>query len=349
MTLTGRLHDLTGDPKLRAGLEPTELDGEDMAEPALTEVEWRQTPVAVVQHGERLDRALALLVPEFSRNYLQQLIEAGAAQVGGREQRKTSTKVKVGDVLRIELRPTPQSQAFAPEPMALEVVHEDAHLMVINKPAGLVVHPAPGHWSGTLLNGLLSHHAGARMLPRAGIVHRLDKDTSGLMVVAKTRPVMDALVALIAAREVRREYIALAHKPWQLAASLRLEQAIGRDPRQRVRMAVVDLAHQMGKPALTDFRVLDSQPQACLLHCKLHTGRTHQIRVHLLHLGHPLLADELYGGKPLAGLVRQALHAWRLSLTHPVTGQALSWRAALAPDLRLALSSLGLHGGAELE
>ena len=221
--------------------------------------------------------------------------------------------------------------------------------MVINKPVGLVVHPAPGHWSGTLLNGLLAHHAGARMLPRAGIVHRLDKDTSGLMVVAKTRAVMDALVALIAAREVRREYIALAHKPWQMAATVRVEQAIGRDPRQRVRMAVVDLAHQMGKPALTDFRVLDSQPQACLLHCKLHTGRTHQIRVHLLHLGHPLLADELYGGKPLAGLVRQALHAWRLSLTHPVTGQAMSWRAALAPDLQQALSSLGLDGGAELE
>ena len=349
MTLLGRKRDFIGDPKPLAALVLPDLGDEDAAEPAVAEVEWRQCPVAVTQHGERLDRALAVLVPEFSRSYLQQLIEAGSVQLGGREQRKTSTKVKVGDVLRIELRPTPQSQAFSPEPMALEVVHEDAHLMVINKPAGLVVHPAPGHWSGTLLNGLLAHHEGARLLPRAGIVHRLDKDTSGLMVVAKTRAVMDALVALIAAREVRREYIAMAHKPWQLAANVRVEQAIGRDPRQRVRMAVVDLAHQMGKPALTDFRVLDSQPQACLLHCKLHTGRTHQIRVHLLHLGHPLLADELYGGKPLAGLVRQALHAWRLSLTHPITGQALSWRAPLAPDLRLALSSLGLNGGAELE
>jgi 23S rRNA pseudouridine1911/1915/1917 synthase len=221
--------------------------------------------------------------------------------------------------------------------------------MVIDKPAGLVVHPAPGNWSGTLLNGLLAHHEGARMLPRAGIVHRLDKDTSGLMVVAKTRAAMDALVARIAAREVHREYLALAHRPWQGPARIQVDQAIGRDPRQRVRMAVVDLAHQMGKPALTDFRVLDSQPQACLVHCKLHTGRTHQIRVHLLHLGHPLLADELYGGKPLAGLERQALHAWRLSLTHPVTGQALSWRAPLPPELRLALSSLGLNGGAELE
>ena len=349
MTPVGIKRDFTGEPEPLAAPELPDLGDEDAAEPALAEVEWRQSPVAVAQHGERLDRALALLVPEFSRSYLQQLIEAGAVQLGGREQRKTSTKVKVGDVLRIELRPTPQSQAFSPEPMALEVVYEDAHLMVIHKPAGWVVHPAPGHWSGTLLNGLLAHHAGARMLPRAGIVHRLDKDTSGLMVVAKTRAVMDALVALIAAREVRREYIALAHKPWQQGPTVRVEQAIGRDPRQRVRMAVVDLTHQMGKPALTDFRVLDSQPQACLLHCKLHTGRTHQIRVHLLHLGHPLLADELYGGKPLAGLERQALHAWRLSLTHPVTGQALSWRAPLPPDLRQALGSLGLNGGAELE
>ena len=313
------------------------------------EAELREASMPISAHGERLDRALAGIVPEFSRTYLQQLIESGAVRLNGQLSSRASAKVKAGDRVQIELKPTPQSQAFKPEEMTLDVVFEDAHLLVINKPAGLVVHPAPGNWSGTLLNGLLARDEATRFLPRAGIVHRLDKDTSGLMVVAKTRAVMDALVALIAAREVRREYIALAHKPWQMAATVRVEQAIGRDPRQRVRMAVVDLAHQMGKPALTDFRVLDSQPQACLLHCKLHTGRTHQIRVHLLHLGHPLLADELYGGKPLAGLVRQALHAWRLSLTHPITGQALSWRAPLAPDLRLALSSLGLNGGAELE
>ncbi len=220
--------------------------------------------------------------------------------------------------------------------------------MVIDKPAGLVVHPAPGNWSGTLLNGLLAHHEGARMLPRAGIVHRLDKDTSGLMVVAKTRAAMDALVARIAAREVRREYLALAHKPWQGPARIQVDQAIGRDPRQRVRMAVVDLGHQAGKTALTELHMLASRGEACLVHCKLHTGRTHQIRVHLAHLGHPLVADELYGGRPLAGMQRQALHAWRLSLVHPVTGQHAAWKAEPPVDFAQARHRLGL-GGAELE
>ncbi len=350
MTPAGRnLHFIGADSdpeSLRALAALAEDEGTDLG---LAEAESRQAPVHMAQHGERLDRALAVLVPEFSRNYLQQLIEGGAVQLAGRTVLKTATKVKVGELLRIELRPTPQSQAFQPEAMDLDVVHEDAHLMVLHKPAGLVVHPAPGHWSGTLLNGLLAHHAGARLLPRAGIVHRLDKDTSGLMVVAKTREVMEALVALIAVREVRREYIALAHKAWQGPAEQRVEQAVGRDPRQRVRMAVVDLERHAGKPALTDVRLMASGPEACLLHCKLHTGRTHQIRVHLQHLGHPLLADELYGGRLQAGLSRQALHAWRLSLVHPVTGEQLAWQAPLPADMRQALDRLGLQGGAELE
>ena len=348
MTPAGESPDFIGGPAGR----PETLADEEGADSAWAEAEWRQGPVAADQHGARLDRALAELVPEISRSYLQQLIEAGAVRLAGREVRKPATKVKAGEVLCIELRPTPQSQAFQPEPMDLNVVHEDQHLLVIDKPAGLVVHPAPGHWSGTLLNGLLAHHEGARLLPRAGIVHRLDKDTSGLMVVAKTRAVMDALVALIAAREVRREYIALAHGPWQGPARRRVEAAVGRDPRQRVRMAVVDLAHQAGKSAITDIQRLDSQGQACVVHCKLHTGRTHQIRVHMAHLGHPLLADELYGGRPLAGLTRQGLHAWRLSLTHPVTGEPLFRRSPLPGDLQQALQHLGLEPdlqGAELE
>ena len=349
MTPVGESGDFIGQAEADSPADGLFLPDEDGLDAGLAELEWREGAVGADFHGQRLDRALAALVPEFSRNYLQQLIEAGALELDGRVVRKTATKVKVGEVLRVALKPTPQSQAFQPEPMDLAVVHEDEHLLVIDKPAGLVVHPAPGNWSGTLLNGLLAHHAGARLLPRAGIVHRLDKDTSGLMVVAKTRTVMEALVALIAARDVRREYIALAHKPWQGEPLQTVEQAIGRDPRQRVRMAVVDLARHAGKPALTEFRLLDTQPQACLVHCKLHTGRTHQIRVHMAHLGHPLVADELYGGRPLAGLERQALHAWRLSLVHPVTGQALSWRAPLPTDLRQALASLGLGRGAELE
>ena len=319
------------------------LWAEEPDEPALEALsEWRQASAAVEQHGQRLDRALAVLAPEFSRNYLQQLIEAGAVQVNAQVVTRAASKVRVGDLLGIELRPTPQSQAFQSQPMALSVVYEDESLLVIDKPAGLVVHPAPGHWSGTLLNGLLAHHEGARLLPRAGIVHRLDKDTSGLMVVAKTRAVMDALVSAIAQRQVRREYLALAHKAWLAPGWVQVDQAIGRDPRQRTRMAVVDLERQAGKAARTDVRLLATQALACLVHCQLHTGRTHQIRVHLLHLGHPLLADELYGGRPLAGLQRQALHAWRLALQHPVSGRSMSWQSRLPADMAAALAALQL-------
>ena len=304
--------------------------------------QWRQAAVAAAEHGQRLDRALAILVPEFSRSYLQQLIEAGAVQLNGQAARRSAAKVRVGDLLGIELKPTPQSQAFQGQEMALAVVHEDEHLLVIDKPAGLVVHPAPGHWSGTLLNGLLAHHETARSLPRAGIVHRLDKDTSGLMVVAKTRSAMDALVAAIAARQVRREYLALAHKRWQGPQTVQVDQPLGRDPRLRTRMAVVDLQRHSGKTARTDVRLLGNSDSACWVHCQLHTGRTHQIRVHMQHLGHPLLADELYGGRPMAGLQRQALHAWRLSLQHPVSGQAWTWQRTPPPDMAAALAELRL-------
>ena len=194
--------------------------------------------IDAAHHGERLDRALAALVPEFSRSYLQQLIEAGRRDAQRRAvPRARRSKVKAGDEGEIELRPTPQSQAFRPEPMALDVVFEDEHLLVINKPAGLVVHPAPGNWSGTLLNGLLARDPRAALLPRAGIVHRLDKDTSGLMVVARTRAAMDALVQRIAAREVARQYVALAHRAWGGAAVRHVDAPIGRDPRNRLRMA----------------------------------------------------------------------------------------------------------------
>jgi 23S rRNA pseudouridine1911/1915/1917 synthase len=305
-------------------------------------VEWRQAPVGAGEHGQRLDRALTVLVPEFSRSYLQQLIEAGAVQCNGQVQTRSASKVRVDDLLGVELRPTPQSLAFHAESMDLSVVHEDEHLLVIDKPAGLVVHPAAGHWSGTLLNGLLAHHGLARTLPRAGIVHRLDKDTSGLMVVAKTRIAMDALVQAIAERRVRRQYLALAHRRWQGEGVLRIDAPIGRDWRQRTRMAVVDLQHQSGKSASTDVRCLASGPQASFLHCQLHTGRTHQIRVHLMHLGHPILADELYGGQALAGLRRQALHAWRLSLDHPIGGHPMTWQSQLPPDISQALQTLQL-------
>ncbi len=302
----------------------------------------RKVSVTEDGHGQRLDKALALMLPDLSRNLIQQLIDGSAVQVNGQVQLRSSTKVKFGDAIEVRCDLAAQAHAFDAQAMDLAVVHEDADLLVIDKPVGLVVHPAPGHWSGTLLNGLLAHHEGARGLPRAGIVHRLDKDTSGLMVVAKTRVVMDALVDAIARREVQREYLALAHKAWQGPAQVSVEQPIGRDLRQRTRMAVVGASSQAGKPARTDIRLLASQDQACLAHCKLHTGRTHQIRVHMRHLGHPLLGDVLYGGKPLAGLQRQGLHAWRLSLRHPGTGCLVGWQRPWPHDMDAAASALGL-------
>lgn len=306
------------------------------------EVEYRRLVVPAAQHGARLDLALATLVPEFSRSYLQQLIAAGVVQAGGLAQVKSSAKVKAGDALQIELRPTPQSQAFKPEPMALDVVYEDDSLLVINKPAGLVVHPAPGNWSGTLLNGLLARDTGAACLPRAGIVHRLDKDTSGLMVVARQRAVMDRLVEMIAARTVHREYVAIAHGAWAGATVRQVETPIGRDPRNRLRMAVVDTDRHSGKSASTRITLLVNADRHCLVACKLHTGRTHQIRVHMQHIGLPLVSDALYGGEAAGGMSRQALHACRLAFEHPVSGRVIDLRAPPPDDFQGAAAALGL-------
>lgn len=317
----------------------TGLQQEDWA----TETETRHCVVPADLHGRRIDKVLATQIPEFSRSYLQQLLDDGAVLWNGATVRKPAQKVKAGDALQVELRPTPQAMAFVPQAMALDIVHEDAHLLVIRKPAGLVVHPAPGHWSGTLLNGLLAHHAGAASLPRAGIVHRLDKDTSGLMLVAKSRLAMEALVRAIAAREVQREYLALAHGVWRGDVEVRVDQPMGRDPRNRLRMAVLPADASGAKVAQTTIRLLERGSEHLLVACRLHTGRTHQIRVHMAWLGHPLVADELYGGKPAFGLTRQALHAFRLRLLHPVDGTALQFEAPLPDDLQEALVQAGLH------
>lgn len=306
------------------------------------EAELRTFLVDASGHGQRLDRVLAMQVPEFSRSYLQQLIADGAVRLDGHPATRSAYRVRAGQQGEVELRATPQSQAFLPEPMALDVVYEDPHLLVVNKPAGLVVHPAPGNWSGTLLNGLLARDPGAATLPRAGIVHRLDKDTSGLMVVARDRPTMDALVRLIAAREVSRQYLALAHRPWQGPAQREVEAPIGRDSANRLRMAVVDLARESGKPAATHFSLIANTPQGCWVQASLRTGRTHQIRVHMAHLGHPLVGDAVYGGAAAAGLERQALHAYRLAFTHPATGQPMAFQAPLPADLLSALRAWGL-------
>lgn len=321
---------------------PALQDGELSDEGGL-DIEIRALFFSDVHHGMRLDLALTSLVPEFSRSYLQQLIDLGSVKVNGKVVKKASAKVKAGDVGQIELRPTPQSQAFKAENLPLDIVFEDEFLTVINKPAGLVVHPAPGNWSGTLMNRLLGHDTQAFNLPRAGIVHRLDKDTSGLMVVARTRLVMDALVQAIAARTVKRQYLALAHGAWRGSPARHVDAPIGRDPGNRLRMAVVDLAAHAGKAAQTDFECLASVEQGCLLRCTLHTGRTHQIRVHLASIGHVLVSDQVYGGSTAAGMQRQALHAARLAFAHPVTSQNLTFTAPFPADFSTALKSWGLN------
>ncbi len=319
-----------------------------VAEPgasALPESEQRRAKVDVAQHGQRLDRWLVELAPEFSRSHLQSLIADGLVSSAQNVLKQASRKVSAGEEIEVLLRPTAQSSAFRAEPVPLDIVYQDEHLMVLHKPAGLVVHPAAGNWSGTLLNGLLAHDPRAALLPRAGIVHRLDKDTSGLMVVARTLRAHTALVRAIAAREVKREYVAIAHgrgRPgWQ-----RIDRPLGRDPKSRIRMAIV----ASGKESVTDAFCLTSAELAgetgvpptgvSAWLCRLHTGRTHQIRVHLASLGHPLLGDVLYGGRSALGLNRQALHAIRLSFVHPVEGGSRVFSAALPPDLAAAWAQL---------
>ena len=326
-----------------AHVSPIFQEEADEADDTPDSLEVRRLAIASAHHGERLDRALAQQVPEFSRSYLQQLVAAGAVRVNSQISRKPSVRVKVGDCVELEMRPTQESQAFRAESIALDVIYEDPHLLVVNKPAGLVVHPAPGNWSGTLLNALLGRDASAAHVPRAGIVHRLDKDTSGLMVVARSRAAMDALVRMISAREVHRNYLALAKGRWQGPAEREVSAAIGRDPRNRLRMAVVDLTRQAGKTARTDIRLLDQGQSHCLVRCTLHTGRTHQIRVHMAHIGLPLVGDGLYGGAPDLGLERQALHAFQLGFDHPIDGRPLSFDACLPPDMQNALHAVGLQ------
>ena len=283
--------------------------------------------------GERLDRALASLLPEETRSRLARLIAEGHVRVNG-EPAAPSRKVRSGESVEVALAPRPADTAHRPEAIALPVVHEDEHLLVIDKPAGLVVHPGSGNWSGTMLNALLHHAPGVGGLPRAGIVHRLDKDTSGLLVVAKTEAAQASLVRQLQARTVKRTYLALVRGRLEQGGTV--DAPIGRHPVQRTRMAVV----ARGKPAVTHYRVRRRFAAHTLLECDLETGRTHQIRVHLASIGHPLEGDPVYAGKARGVFRRQALHAWKLAFVHPATGKAVRFESKPPADFEALLEAL---------
>ncbi|PTB97574.1 23S rRNA pseudouridine(1911/1915/1917) synthase RluD, partial [Marinobacter sp. Z-F4-2] len=297
---------------------------------------------------KRLDQAAAELMPEHSRSRLQSWIKSGALTVNGTV-RKPRDKVMLDDVLDLDAEPEVQV-TWEAEPISLDIVYEDEHLLVINKPAGLVVHPAAGHADGTLVNALLNHAPEVENLPRAGIVHRLDKDTSGIMVVARSLIAHTSLVDQLQTRTMGREYEAVV--VGSLTGGATVDAPIGRHPQDRKRMAVVP----SGKPAVTHYRLLERFAAHTHIQCKLESGRTHQIRVHMTHVRHPLVGDPAYGGRlrlpkgtteelrqALAAFNRQALHARRLTLEHPETGETLSWEVPLPDDMVQLIEALRKH------
>lgn len=295
--------------------------------------------------GMRLDQALAELFADYSRTRLQSWVKSGRVKVNGLTL-KAKDKLEGGEEITLDAEPEVEVVSEA-EDIPLDLVYEDESLLVVNKPAGLVVHPAAGNWQGTLLNALLNHDANLETLPRAGIVHRIDKDTSGLLMIAKTLQSHNSLTQQLQDRAIFREYLAVTRG--RMTAGGTIDEPIGRHPTDRKRYVV----KESGKPAVTHYRVLQRFIHHTLVQVRLETGRTHQIRVHMAHIRHPLLGDPVYGGRfqmppdcnehlknVLREFKRQALHAAKLGLHHPVTGEYLEWEQPLPDDILNLLAAL---------
>jgi 23S rRNA pseudouridine1911/1915/1917 synthase len=295
--------------------------------------------------GRRLDQALAALLPQYSRTRIQRWIEEGAVRVNGLAPRARDVVVG-GEAATVEARQTDET-TIAAEKLPLDIVHQDTAIIVINKPAGVVVHPGAGNREHTLQNALLAHDPKLRRVPRAGLVHRIDKDTSGLLVVARTLESQGALVAALAAHDIEREYLALC--TGAMTGGGTVDEPIGRHRTQRIKMAV----RSDGRAAVTHYRIEKRFRAHTLARVRLETGRTHQIRVHLAHVGYPIVGDPVYGGRrrlpagatpqliaALAGFKRQALHAARLEFVHPKSGKSVSYEAPLPADFTQLLGAL---------
>lgn len=295
--------------------------------------------------GMRLDQALAELFPEYSRSKLQTWIKAERVQVNG-ELLKSKDRLEGGESIILDAEPERVIECAA-EAIPLDIVYEDDALLIVNKPAGLVVHPAAGNWTGTLQNALLYHHDSLASLPRAGIVHRIDKETSGLLMVAKTLPAHARLVDQLQAKDIQREYLAVTRG--RMTAGGTVDEPIGRHPVDRIKFAV----RETGKPAVTHYRVIERFLRHTLIQVNLETGRTHQIRVHMEYIHYPLVGDPVYGGRfrmppqcnerlehALRAFKRQALHAAKLGLQHPETGEYCEWEAPIPQDMKTLLEAL---------
>lgn len=294
----------------------------------------------------RLDQCLAEVFPDYSRSKLQTWIKAGRVLVDG-EIMKGREKLDGGEEIELDAE-AERVIEYAPQEIPLDIIYEDDSLLIVNKPAGLVVHPAVGNWDGTLVNALLNHAPNLDTLPRAGIVHRIDKDTSGLLMIAKTLQAHNSLVEQLQARSIHREYLALV-KGWMTAGGT-VDEPIGRHPVDRKRNAVV---RRGGKEAITHYRLEQRFKRHTLIRVKLETGRTHQIRVHMSHINYPLVGDQVYGGRfqmpadcnpalaeALRNFKRQALHAAKLGLEHPETGEYCEWEQPIPEDMQNLLKLL---------